>query len=160
MTAARETRLTNRGEQPEDTGPPSKAGTDAATSPTHALRTLVAADRPIWLDGVRAPRGGVARSGCVTKVLCLADDRLARTDSVFARVAIRADVSIVARRAVCLPWIGARAGARIAGAKGVTLVKGETSHGLGTNAHTPLASVSLRAAVPVVATGAVRSRRI
>src|SRR5205823_4768749 len=78
-----------------------------------------------------------------------------RTRAALAGVALRTGVAVVAPGAVELARVRAQPRGRVAGARGVTLIRRRTGDGVRARARAALAGVALRAEVAVVAPGAV-----
>jgi hypothetical protein len=103
----------------------------------------------------------VASAGIVALVECGADDRArAGASTGLTSVGLGASVTVVARRAVGLGWIGADAGCSIANSDVVALVFRGANHRVGADALSGLAGIGVRARTAVVANRTVCLRRI
>src|SRR5439155_14471203 len=105
-------------------------------------------------------RGWVARAGVVALVGGRAGDRVAPNAApALAAVALRAGVAVVAGGAVGSRRVRALAGGWVARAGVVALVGGRAGDRVAVSAAPALDALALRAAVAVVAGGAVGRRR-
>jgi hypothetical protein len=108
-----------------------------------------------WVGTLTGAR--VAHSCIVTRIQSRADDRIgADTDSGLAGVGLRAEVPVVARRAVRRRWVGADAGSRVADARVVALIEGGADDGIRANTAASHTSVALRTQIAIIAGRAVR----
>src|SRR5438876_731087 len=144
-------------ERRADDGVPARARTCLAGVRARA-RAVVVAGRAVRLGRVRACAGRrVARADVVALVLGGAGDGVrAGAGAGLARVGPRARAVVVARRAVRLGRVRARAGRRVARADVVALVLGGAGDGIPVRAALPLSGVGPRARAVVVARRAVR----
>src|SRR5437773_7363670 len=135
-----------------------RAGADARIAGiAERIGVTVVAGGPVRRHRVRAGRAQrVADTRIVALVLGGADDRVdGRTRAALAGVALRAGVAVVARGAVELARVRAQPRGRVAGARGVALIRRRTGDGVAARARAGLAGVGLRAGVAVVAPGVV-----
>src|SRR5947199_4778746 len=131
-----------------DDGVPARARTCLAGVRARA-RAVVVAGRAVRLGRVRARAGRrVARADVVALVLGGAGDGIrAGAGAGLARVRARARAVVVARRAVGLRGVRARAGRRVARTDGVALVLGGADDGIHARAGAQIVSASCGASV-------------
>ena len=122
----------------------------------------IAAGRAVWLHRVGArTRRRATLADVVALVEGGADYRVpARALPRLAGVSARAETHVVAGGAVLLRGVGTGAARRVTVAHGVALVEGRADHRVPARALPRLASVGSGTEAPIVAGGAVLSRRV